>query len=244
MQILRIISIYFLLLLVACKSKNSSNPGYGSNNLKIERLTKNVFVHISYLETETYGKVPCNGMMVLSDDEAIIIDTPTNDAASDELLKWLEDREVYKVRAVVATHFHVDCLGGLNAFHRRNIPSYALNRTLTLAEVEGVTIPQNGFDSILELKVGDITIYSEFLGEGHTRDNIVCHVPSEKVVFGGCLIKSEGAGKGNLKDANINEWSNTVRKTKAKYADVEIVIPGHGKPSGPDLFDYTINLFK
>jgi len=244
MQILKIISIYLILLLIACKSKNRGIPEVESGNLKIERLTENVYVHISYLETETYGKVPCNGMIVVNNDEAIVIDTPTNDAASGELLSWLEDKVKYKVMAVVATHFHVDCLGGLNAFHQRNIPSYALNRTLTLAEAVGTTIPHNGFDSFLELKVGNKNLVSEFLGEGHTQDNIVCHVPSEKVMFGGCLVKADGAGKGNLNDANIDEWSNTVRNVKTKYADVDIVIPGHGKPGGPNLFDYTINLFK
>ncbi|MBT8306936.1 MAG: subclass B1 metallo-beta-lactamase [Maribacter sp.] len=244
MQLLKIIPIYLLVLLVACRSKkNNSNPEYGSDNLKIERLTKNVYVHISYLKTESYGKVPCNGMIVLSDDEAIIIDTPANDVASDELLNWLEDRVAYKIKAIVATHFHTDCLGGLNAFHQRNIPSYALNKTRTLAGAKGETIPQNGFETNLELKVGRELVISGFFGEGHTKDNIVCYIPSEKVLFGGCLIKSEGAGKGNLNDANINEWSNTVRNLKTEYSEAKLVIPGHGRPSDANLFDYTINLF-
>lgn len=230
-------------MVLGCKSRDISHATYESNMLRIQYLTHKTIIHISYLKTEAYGKVPCNGMIVVDKGEAIVFDTPTNDAASVELIDWLEIQFGYKVTAVVATHFHVDCLGGLNAFHQRNIPSYALNRTLTLAEADGVTIPQNGFDSFLELKVGDKIVNSEFLGEGHTQDNIICHVPSEKVMFGGCLIKSEGAGKGNLNDANINEWSNTVRKVKTKYPDVDIVIPGHGKHGGSNLFDYTINLF-
>jgi metallo-beta-lactamase class B len=35
-----------------------------------------------------------------------------------------------------------------------------------------------------------------------------------------------------------------VRKIKEKYPEVKIVIPGHGKPGGTALFDYTIELFK
>ena len=244
MQNLRIISIFLLLLLVACKSKNNSDPVYESENLKIERLTKNIYVHISYLQTETYGKVPCNGMLVVEDDEAIVIDTPTNESASSELLIWMEDKLNYKVKAIVATHFHVDCLGGLDAFHQRSIPSYALNKTLTLAKAEGTAIPQIGFDNYLELQLGDEIVINEFMGEGHTKDNIICYFPSGKVLFGGCLVKGNGAGKGNLNDANTMEWSNTVRRVKSKYSDVEIVIPGHGKFGSSNLLDYTIELFK
>ncbi len=40
-------------------------------------------------------------------------------------------------------------------------------------------------------------------------------------MFGGCLIKEEGAGKGNLAEANVEEWPNTVRKVKMKYPEVK-----------------------
>jgi metallo-beta-lactamase class B len=41
-----------------------------------------------------------------------------------------------------------------------------------------------------------------------------------------------------------NAWSETVSRLKQQYADARIVIPGHGKSGGTELFDYTINLFK
>lgn len=232
-----------LIFISGCTSNKTEVVHYESENLKIEKIAKNTFVHISYLDTKMYGKVACNGIIVVDKGEAIVFDTPTNDASSAELIDWLENKSGYKVEAVVVTHFHQDCLGGLNTFHQRSIPSYALNRTRILAEANGATIPQNGFETKLELKVGHKSILSEFLGEGHTRDNSVGYFPSEKVMFGGCLVKSEGAGKGNLNDANVSEWSNTMRRVKTKYSDVAIVIPGHGKPGGLNLFDYTINLF-
>lgn len=53
-----------------------------------------------------------------------------------------------------------------------------------------------------------------------------------------------GAGKGNLDDANPDEWSATVEKLQKKYGDAPIVIPGHGTPGGQELLEYTVQMFK
>src|SRR5690606_29001726 len=110
------------------------------------------------------------------------------------------------IKAVVSTHFHADCLGGLEEFHKRSIPSYAHNATIAFATEKKLSIPINGFEHLLELKVGDKSVIAEFVGEGHTKDNIIGYFPAENVLFGGCLIKEIGAGKGNLEDANILAW--------------------------------------
>lgn len=47
-----------------------------SDDLVIIKLSDNVYQHISYLQTESWGKVACNGMIVIEGDEAIIFDTP------------------------------------------------------------------------------------------------------------------------------------------------------------------------
>ena len=72
----------------------------------------------------------------------------------------------------------------------------------------------------------------------------MAYFPEDNVLFGGCLIKSVGAGKGYLGDANTIAWPGTVHKIKLKYPKTEIVIPGHGKWGGTELLDYTIELFK
>lgn len=236
---------FMLFTLISCKIQNDIVYQYESEDLKIKQLTAHTFVHISYLETEDYGKVACNGMVVIEDGAAIIFDTPTNDAVSLELIKWVEEVAKATVKKIVVTHFHVDCLGGLQAFHDKHIPSYANQLTISLAKENGVeALPQNGFETLVELEVGNEKVISECLGEGHTRDNIIGYFPKDKVMFGGCLIKSAGAGKGNLADANVQEWSNTVENIKSKYTDVQIIIPGHGKTGGKELLDYTIDKFK
>lgn len=222
---------------------NAQEIIYESETLKIEQISPNTFVHISYLNTEDFGKVACNGMIVLNDGEALVFDTPANDEASLELINWLEKDQKAKVTGAVATHFHWDCLGGLGEFHAKRIHSYGSFKTLELAEAAGYPIPENGFKKKMNLKAGNIEVINQFLGEGHTKDNFVAYVPSDKVIFGGCMIKEVGAGNGNLEDANVSAWSSTVSKVKSKFPETKIVIPGHGKIGGTDLLDYTIELF-
>jgi len=236
-----LIGIAILLGMTGLKTRNHV---YQDDSLRIEQLTENTFQHITYLKTQDFGNVACNGMIVRDNGEAIIFDTPSNDEDAKELIDWVEDVLQCKVVAVVATHFHIDCLGGLEEFHQRGIPSYASNKTIALAKSKDSPVPQHGFDDQLELKVGNKNVINAYVGEGHTRDNVVGYFPGEKVLFGGCMIKSMGAGKGNLEDANVKDWPKTVKKVKTEFADAQVIIPGHGKPGGPELLDFTIKLFR
>ena len=217
---------------------------YKSETLLINRISKYVYQHISFLNTKNFGKVPCNGMVVAYKNEAIIFDTPTDNETSCELINWVTKSLKCKITAVIPTHYHVDNLGGLDEFHKQGIPSYAYYKTAQIAKENGLSEPQYGFDKFLELKVSNEKVYIEFFGEGHTVDNTVGYFPLEDIMFGGCLIKEAGAGKGNLEEANAREWSETVRKVRRKYPNVKKVIPGHGKLGGIELLDYTIHLFE
>ena len=216
---------------------------YKSKSFIVNQISENAFQHISYKQTNDFGNVPCNGIVVRNNNEVIIFDTPTNDKNAEELIKWIKEKLNCKINAIIPTHFHDDCLGGLKAFHEKDIPSYANLKTIELAKENNMTIPQNSFKDSLILKVGDENIIAKFFGEGHTKDNVIGYFPSEKVMFGGCLIKEIKASKGYLGDANVTEWSSTVDKIRKQYHDVKIVVPGHGEYGNSQLLDYTIELF-
>jgi len=220
---------------------------YKSETLEIEKLTEKVFIHKSFYSSEQWGKVPCNGLIFINGNEVAVFDTPVDDTTSSELLNWIEDKKDAKVKAIIVNHFHSDCLGGLNVFHNKNIESYSSKLTIELAKGDSINnpvIPKKGFEDELILSIGNEKIFNKYFGEGHTKDNIVSFIPSEKILFGGCLIKATGAGKGNLEDANVNEWSQTVIQVKNYFPDIKFVVPGHGNYGDTSLLDYTINLFK
>ncbi|WP_113653482.1 subclass B1 metallo-beta-lactamase [Pedobacter namyangjuensis] len=217
---------------------------YKSENLTITQISENAYQHTSYLQTNDFGKVPCNGLIVKNNKETAIFDTPTNDTSALALITWVKNVLHCKIIAVIPTHFHDDCLGGLKAFHQNNIPSYAYFKTIAFAKENNFAIPQNSFLDSLSLKVGKEKITAKFFGEGHTKDNVIGYFASDNIMFGGCLIKELDATKGYLGDANVAAWSNTVEKVKNAYPNVKIIIPGHGNYGDKKLLDYTINLFK
>jgi metallo-beta-lactamase class B len=217
---------------------------YKSGDLIITQIAKNSFEHTSFLQTHDFGNVPCNGLIVRNSNEVIVFDTPTNDAASEELIKWIKETLHCRINAVIPTHFHDDCLGGLKAFHENEIPSYAYFKTIEFAKENNFVVPKNSFRDSLILKVGNENIIAKFFGEGHTKDNVVGYFAGDNIMFGGCLIKQLNAGKGYLGDANVADWSATVEKVKKDYPDVKIIVPGHGQYGNKKLLDYTIKLFK
>lgn len=237
-NIIYILGIIFILN--SCNPIKPRSDSYYSENLRIEKISDNLFKHVSYLETKDFGKVPCNGVIYFNQNEAIIFDTPVDNKASAELISWVGKKSI---KAVVATHFHIDCLGGLKEFHSNGIKSYANKLTIELAKQDKQVLPKNSFENELKIKIGDEIVVAKKFGQGHTKDNVIGYIANEKAIFGGCLIKGLGAGKGNLADANILEWPMTVSKIKSEFPELEIVIPGHGKIGGIELLDYTIDLF-
>lgn len=210
---------------------------YQSDDLIITQISENAFKHTSFLQTNDFGNVPCNGLIVRNNNEVIIFDTPTNDKSSEELIQWITEINQCKINAIIPTHFHNDCLGGLKTFDENDIPSYAYFKTVELAKENNFVVPKNSFRDSLILKVGNEEVVAKFFGEGHTKDNVVGYFPNENIMFGGCLIKELDAGKGNLGDSNVSTWSNTVDKVKKEYPNVKIIVPGHGDHGNKELLD-------
>jgi metallo-beta-lactamase class B len=104
-------------------------------------------------------------------------------------------------------------------------------------------LPEQGFRDTLSLKLNDTEIYCYYLGSGHSSDNIVVWVPSEKILFAGCMVKDiHSKTLGNLSEANIEEWLKTIQKVIDEFPVAEIVIPGHGQIGGKELLWYTQKL--
>ncbi|MEO9853961.1 MAG: subclass B1 metallo-beta-lactamase [Reichenbachiella sp.] len=242
----RLISLFAVLILVcsSCSEKKESAVIYSSDQLKIHSIDEGVYVHEAYLQTESWGKVGCNGLIYVNQNEAVIFDTPPDTVATKELIAYVTDQLNAKVIAFVPTHFHDDCLGGLSVVHPLGIVSIANQLTVELASENEETAPLMGFDTEFSLPVGDQEVLMKYVGEGHTRDNIIGYVPSKQVMFGGCLIKKMNASKGYTGDANLEEWSNTIEKIKSEFPEAKIIVPGHGSWGGRELLDYTSELFE
>jgi hypothetical protein len=206
-----------------------------SKKLKVTQLTDNTYLHTSNNN---------NGIIYHNNGEAIIVSTPDYDEETLNLINWVKDNLQVKIIAYIIDRWHPDAMGGLNIVHQAGIKSYANELTRTIAKNKKLPVPQIGFKKELEFKVGNKKIICDYLGESHTEDGIVVWISDDKILFGGNEVRNDKGWYGNIGDANLKEWSNTISKVKAKYGDAKIVIPGHGKYGGTELLDYTIGLYK
>ncbi|MEP0266659.1 subclass B1 metallo-beta-lactamase [Dokdonia sp.] len=234
--------IIFLLIFSSCFERQRFDPDSYIRPLEIVKLSENNYQYISYLKLGTSNFYPCNGYVYISNGEAIVFDTPVDNTSAAQLIDFIQNELKVTVKGVVINHAHTDAAGGINAFAKANIPSYASDKTAAILAKYSVTIT-HPFETSQEIKIGNVIVENTYFGPAHTDDNITSYIKEQDILYGGCMIKSQHAGKGNVKDANLSLWPETVQKVKETYPNVRVVIPGHGNRGDASLLDYTTRLF-
>ena len=212
-----------------------------SQDITIKQLKPNLYQHVSYQHVEGYGNVPANGLIYIENNSAYIIDSPWSNKDSQELLNWVEQKGM-KVKAVIATHFHHDASGGLALFNDNNIPTYASQMTNNL-------LKQKDRASAKHEIVGNHFSFEHFQaevfypGRGHSPDNIVVWLPKTNTLFGGCFVKStKSKTLGNLGDASVEQWPESIDSVLNKYPNIKNVVPGHGSIGTTEMLQHTKKL--
>ncbi|MEO7044754.1 MAG: hypothetical protein ABI091_05565, partial [Ferruginibacter sp.] len=71
-----------------------------SDHLKLLQVSKHVYQHISFLNTKDFGRVECNGMLVVHNGQAVIFDTPADNDGSEDLINYVTQNLRAKILAV------------------------------------------------------------------------------------------------------------------------------------------------
>ncbi|MGC9471891.1 MAG: subclass B1 metallo-beta-lactamase [Bacteroidales bacterium] len=208
-------------------------------------LGDSVYIHETWHETPQTGRFPSNGMIVIRNGEAVMIDTPMDNDKTERLTKYVDENLGARVTLFIAGHFHDDNIGGLDYLHRIGVRSLALDLTVKKCRELGLPVPVRSFSDSLLVPFNGELLMCRFFGPGHSFDNITVWFPQRKILFGGCLIRSADAkGLGNLSDAVVEEWDTTLGKILKTYPDVRIVVPGHGACGGKELLTHTVDLVR
>jgi metallo-beta-lactamase class B len=213
------------------------------NDIQLIRLQDSIYVHVTWQQSDKFGRFPSNGLIIIKNGQALMIDTPMDNDKTKRLTEYLKDSLSVDLTKLIIGHFHDDCLGGLGYLQSIGIESIANSMTLEKCKELGLPIPTTPFTDSLIFDFNGEKIDCRYFGAGHTFDNITVWIPSKKILFGGCLIKSsKSAGLGNLSDAVVSDWDLTIKKLMDKYTDIKTVIPGHAGVGGSELLTYTIEL--
>ncbi|SCY23449.1 subclass B1 metallo-beta-lactamase [Alkaliphilus peptidifermentans] len=250
-----IIILIVLLSLVGCNKNGDISQGkvevfeefYKSgssdeNYIELYKINDTIWVHTSYSIYNGY-RVPSNGIVAISSNGLILVDTPWNNEQTRELLTLTKDVFKKDISIAIITHAHEDRIGGIDTLLENQVDVRSTSMTVKEAEKRGFNKPQPKLDSEPNFSVGNIDVEVFYPGEGHTVDNITVWFPQYKVLFGGCFIKSlDSKDKGNIEDANVQQWPYSVKNLLEKYPDAEVVIPGHGEWGSIDLIKHTLKL--
>lgn len=231
-----------LIISTFCRAQNDDKIVI-DDNIQLVHLQDSVFVHITFDEAENFGRFSSNGLVIIRNGRALIIDTPMDNEKTQKLTSYIQNSFSAKPEKLIACHFHNDCLGGLTYLNSIGVESIANSMTIDKCKELGIVEPSTAFTDSLIFDFYGEPIECRYFGAGHTFDNITVWLPKEKILFGGCLVKSANSPNlGNLSDAVVDDWDETVQQVKTKYPDVKIIVPGHGAWGGPELLTHTIDL--
>jgi metallo-beta-lactamase class B len=185
-----------------------------------------------------YGWTPCNGLIIAGDQGPTIVDTG-NDREQGELLVQVSARVTgRKTAQAIATHFHEDRTGGIEAMRAANVPVYAHPYSVGLAQAYGFPVPEpvRGLEKA-PVQLGPVELF--YPGAGHVRDNITAWHAESGVLFGGCLLRATTDDQiGSLADADIAAYPASIARLVERYPQRRLTIPGHGSAAG-DALEWT-----
>ncbi len=216
-----------------------------SKDIYLVPLSEHVYVHSSYHELPQWGRILCNGMLVVNQQNAYLFDTPMSDSLTQKLLYFLRDSMHINVKGFVPNHWHEDCTAGLKSIHRFKIESVSHDLTNECLRKEQLPTTRQTFRDSLHIDLNDLSIHCYYPGQAHSIDNIVAWVPSDRILFAGCMVRPVDAkGLGYTNDGNVEAWPNTLHLLLKRYGNANAIIPGHGATGNLELIEHTLQLLQ
>ncbi len=215
-----------------------------SEDLYLLQLSEHSYIHTSFHGDPQWGRFASNGFIYTANDSVILFDTPISPELTSTLLRWVED-SLGMLVAFVPNHWHNDCSGGIEVVKASGARLIGHQFTSLKLQEQGLIALDEVFHDSLRLRLGGQSLICRYFGPAHSEDNIVLWLPDERILFGGCMLKSLVARSlGNTVDADISQWPLTVQKVQEAHPRVAVVIPGHGDFGDHRLLAHTLTLIR
>lgn len=220
-------------------------PARIHSSVSLRRIRPGVWIHTSRYVFPDGSVIPANGLVVKDGDGLLLVDTAWGEMLTARLLDEIRREIKLPVRRAIVTHAHADRVAGADLLRERGIPVYAHPLTVRARDAVAISYPS---DSLSQLrrpgdveKLGSVEIF--YPGPAHSPDNIMVWVPAQRVLFGGCAVKSaDSPSLGNVHDADTAAWPDAMRRAMERYPGAEVVVPGHGPEGGKELLAHTLEL--
>jgi metallo-beta-lactamase class B len=213
--------ILFLIGLFDSSGQSRNSP------LQISHLTGDFYVYKTFHDYNG-TLISANAMYLVTDKGVVLFDAPWDEAQYQPLLDTIKAKHNKDVIMYLATHSHEDRAGGLDFYRQKGIKTYTIKTTDQILKKENKKRAEFIIPNDTTFVLGRHSFEVYYPGKGHTPDNIVVWFDKEKVLYGGCFIKStEAKDLGYLGDADVKEWEKSIQNAQAKFKNPRYIIPGH-----------------
>ena len=210
--------------------------------LKIEHLHKDFYVYTTYMIYKGTA-TPANGMYLVTEQGVVMFDTPWDPSQNQPLLDSIAKKHHKKVVLAFATHSHEDRTAGLEFLNDLGVKTFTTWQTDSISKLHQFKRAKNHFKSDTIFQLGQYSFQTFYPGPGHTQDNIVIWFPNDKILYGGCFVKStEAKDLGNLADANTNLWPISLKNVLKNFPNTDFVVPGHQSWKNKFSIEHTMKL--
>ncbi len=212
--------------------------------LIITHLSGDFYIYQTY-NTYKGSRISANAMYLVTDKGVVLFDTPWDTTQFQPLIDSIQARHQQKVVICIATHSHEDRTGGLGFLNQKGVKTYTTTHTDKISKENGRQSARYLIKNDTSFEVGKYRFQTYYAGQGHTPDNVVVWFEKERILYGGCLIKSiEAKDLGNLADANVKEWAFTLRRIQTKCLHPQFIITGHDDWTSKQSINHTLRLIK
>lgn len=233
----KVISIILFLAIV------SNSIGQSKKSLlPISHLTGDFYVYKTFHEYKG-TMISANAMYLVTEKGVVMFDSPWDEKQFQPLLDSIKARHNKDVIMCFATHSHGDRAGGFGFYRQKGIKTYSIKRTDQILKKEGKKRAEFIIPNDTIFTVGQHTFEVYYPGKGHSPDNIVVLFDKEKILYGGCFIKSaEATDLGYLGDADVKEWEKSIKNVQSKFKYPAYIIPGHDDWNNIESLNHTLKL--
>ena len=130
----RLVAVYILVVFTIVGIVAAQGPEMEkveiSPDIEAVQLTRHVWLYTAYTELPGQeGRVPGNGLVVISGSSAMLIDMPWNDEHTRTVAEWVKGKFGAEIEYAVPTHAHPDSAGGLGAAKEMGAETWAFHKT-------------------------------------------------------------------------------------------------------------------
>jgi len=235
----KLASIVLFLTIISNSFAQSKN-----SPLQISHLMGDFYVYKTFHDYKG-TLISANAMYLVTDKGVVLFDAPWDKTQFQPLLDSIKARHHKEVVMCFATHSHEDRAGGLEFYGKKGIKTYTIKLTDQILEKNNEKRAEFIIPNDTTFTVGQHTFEVYYPGKGHAPDNIVVWFNKEKILYGGCFIKStEAKDLGYLGDANVKEWEKSIKKVQSKFKKPKYIITGHDGWKDLSSLNHTLKLVR